>query len=154
MATRKLWEANAIMAYLARAAGSDLWPARRPPDRGDALAELERRTTSRAMRARSYFQHIIKPHFARRAPDPKAVEEATGFFRQFAQVLNDHLRGRKYLLGDTLTIADFAVAVTLPYADKANIPVGGFSEIERWHARLNELPGWREPFPEVKSAAA
>ena len=84
----------------------------------------------------------------------KAVEEATGFFKQFAQVLNDHLRGRKYLLGDTLTIADFAVAVTLPYAEKANIPVGEFSEIERWHARLNELPAWREPFPAAKTSAA
>ena len=101
-----------------------------------------------------YFQHIIKPGFFDTAPDAKEVEEATGFFKQFAEVLNDHLRGRKYLLGDSLTIADFSVAVTLPYAEKIKLPLGSFPEIERWHARLNELPAWRQPFPEAKAAAA
>src|SRR5690606_40071888 len=28
-----------------------------------------------------------------------------------------------------------------------------FPETERWHDRLNELPAWREPFPEMKAAA-
>lgn len=149
----KIWEANAIMAYLARAAGSDLWP------RDDRQIEMTRWLSWSADHftrhaGALYFQHIIKPLFLKLEPDPKAVEEATGFFKQFAHVLNDHLHGRKFLLGDTLTIADFAVAVTLPYAEKAKIPVGGFPEIERWHARLNELPAWREPFPATKTAAA
>ena len=76
-----------------------------------------------------------------------AIEEATGFFKQFAAVLNDHLLGQKYLLGDRLTVADFAVAVTLPYAEEAKIPVAGFAEIERWYARLEQLPAWRQLFP-------
>lgn len=149
----KLWEANAIMAHLARAADSDLWP------RDDRQIELTRWLSWNADHftrhaGTLYFQHIIKPALLRAEPDPKAVEEAIGFFKPFAQVLNDHLRGRKYLLGDTLTIADFAVGVTLPYAEKAKIPVAKFPEIERWHARLNELPAWRQPFPEMKSVAA
>lgn len=149
----RIWEANAIMAYLARAERSDLWPG------DERQIELTRWLSWNADHftrhaGALYFQHIIKPLFLRAEPDPKAVEEATGFFKQFAQVLNDHLRGRRFLLGDTLTIADFSVAVTLPYAEKAKIPVGGFAEIERWHARLNELPAWREPFPVAKTAAA
>lgn len=82
------------------------------------------------------------------------MKEATGYFRQFATVLNEHLDGRKCLLGDLLTVADFAVAVSLPYARKAEIPVEDFAEIERWHARLNELPAWREPFPVKQTQAA
>jgi glutathione S-transferase len=101
-----------------------------------------------------YFQYLIKPKFGLGDPDAKAVEEATGFFKQFAGVLNDHLRGRKYLLGDTLTIADFSVGVTLPYAARSSCRSAGYPEIERWHARLNELPAWREPFPDAKAAAA
>ena len=150
---RRLWEANAIMAHLARAADSDLWP------RDDRQIELTRWLSWNADHftrhaGTLYFQHIIKPALLRAEPDPKAVEEAISFLRPFAQVLNDHLRGRKYLLGDTLTIADFAVGVTLPYAEKAKIPVDEFPEIERWHARLNELPAWRQPFPEMKSTTA
>jgi glutathione S-transferase len=87
-------------------------------------------------------------------PDAKAVEEATGFFKPFAEVLNDHLQARKYLLDERLTIADFAVAVTLPYAAEAKIPLASFPAIERWHARLNELPAWRQPFPATAAAAA
>jgi glutathione S-transferase len=44
--------------------------------------------------------------------------------------------------------------VTLPYAEKIKLPLAGFPEIERWHARLNELPAWRQPFPEARAAAA
>ena len=74
--------------------------------------------------------------------------------KQFARILDDHLRDRPDRLGGRLTIADFAVAVTLPYADEANIPLGGFQAIERWHGRLAELPAWRDPFTNRRSAAA
>jgi glutathione S-transferase len=152
--SKRLWEADAIMGYLAKAAGSDLWP-RDTESQIDMTRWLSWNAHHFTRHAGNlYFQHIIKPHFGLGGPDPKAVEEATGFFKQFAQVLNDHLRGRKYLVGDTLTVADFSVAVTLPYAEKAKIPVGEFSEIERWHDRLNELPAWREPFPAAKTSAA
>jgi glutathione S-transferase len=150
----RLWEANAIMAYLARAARTHLWPR----DDG-AQIELTRWLSWDAWHftrhgATLVFQHIIKPRFLGAEPDPKAVEEATGFFRQFAAVLDEHLRGRTYILGDALTIADFAVAATLPLADQAKIPVREFPEIVRWHDRLNELPAWREPFPKAVAAAA
>jgi glutathione S-transferase len=150
----KLWEANAIMAHLARAADSDAWP------RDDRLqVELTRWLSWDAWHftrhgATLVFQHVVKPRFLGAEPDAKAVDEATGFFKQFAAVLNKHLRGRRYVLGDTLTIADFAMAATLPQADQAKIPVRGFTEIERWHGRLNELPAWREPFPKAVAAAA
>jgi glutathione S-transferase len=150
----RLWEANAIMAHLARVAGSDLWP--RDDDR---QIELTRWLSWDAWHftrhgATLVFQHIIKPRFLGAEPDAKAVEEATGFFKQFAAVLNGHLRGRRYVLGDTLSIADFALAATLPQAEQARIPVKGFAEIERWHDRLSELPAWREPFPKAAAAAA
>jgi glutathione S-transferase len=133
----KLWEANAIMAYLARAADSDLWPR----DEGRQI-ELTRWLSWDAFHFTRYgatlvFQNVVRPRFFGAEPDAKAVEEATGFFKQFANVLNDHLRGH-----------------TLPRADEARIPVQGFTEIERWHDRLNELPAWREPFPNAVAAAA
>jgi glutathione S-transferase len=151
----RLWEANAIMAHLAHAADSDLWP--RDVDR---QIELTRWLSWDAWHftrhgATLVFQHIIRPRFLGADPEAKAVEEATGFFKQFAAVLNDHLRDRKYVLGNALTIADFALAATLPRADEARIPVQGFTEIVRWHECLKELPAWREPFPAPpKSAAA
>jgi glutathione S-transferase len=50
-------------------------------------------------------------------------------------------------VGDGLTVADFSVAMTLPYAEEAQLPLNEFANIRRWHDRLNEIEGWREPFP-------
>lgn len=149
----KLWEANAIMCHLACFDGSDLWP------RDDRQIEVMRWLSWNADHftrhaGALYFQYIIKPRFGLGAVDPAAVEEAQGWVRKFGAVLNDHLQGRKYLVADALSVADFAVAVTLPYASHARIPLDGFTHIERWHDRLNELPAWREPFPKEKVAAA
>jgi glutathione S-transferase len=32
--------------------------------------------------------------------------------------------------------------------------LSGFPEILRWHARLNELDAWRQPFPDRAAVAA
>lgn len=147
-----LWESNAIMAYLARAAASDLWPS--GAGQVEVLRWLSWDTQHFSRHSGAlYFEHLIKPHFGLGDPDQEMTTRATSFFRQSAGVLNDHLHGRKYLLGDTLTIADFAVAVTLPYAEGARIPVVDFPEIARWHEQLNELAAWREPFPAMPAAA-
>lgn len=148
-----LWESNAIMAYLARATSSDLWP-----NDGDKQVEVLRWLswdTQHFSRyaGNLYFEYIIKPQFGLGEPDAASTAQATAYFRQYGRILNDHLRGKPYLVGNALTIADFAVAITLPYADRARIPVGEFPEIARWHDRLNELPAWRDPFPVAAAAA-
>ncbi|EDP65796.1 glutathione S-transferase-like protein [alpha proteobacterium BAL199] len=141
-----IWESNAIMGFLARAAGSDLWPS------DDKLVEMLRWLSWDLQHftrytGTLYFEYVIKPKFGIGPVDPEEVEEATGYVRKYSAILNDHLHGRKYLLGDTLTITDFAVGITLPYAEQAYIPLGEFPEVARWHDRLNELPAWRKPFP-------
>lgn len=148
----KLWEADAIMCHLARVAGSDLWPS--DSSQIEVMRWLSWNTNHFTRHGGSlYFQHLIKPHFGLGAPDPAAVEEAQGFFRRSAQVLDAHLRSRAYLLGDCITVADFATAVALPYAADANIPLDEFPNIVRWHDRLSELPAWRDPFPKIAIAA-
>jgi glutathione S-transferase len=148
-----LWEANAIMCHLSRAADSDLWP------RDDRQIEVLRWLSWSSDHFNRhagllYFQYLIKPYLGMGEPDAVAVAEAQKWVHQFGSVLNDHLRGRKYLVGDSLTVADFAVGVTLPYAERASIPVFEFPEIMRWHARLNELLAWRDPFPNLHAEAA
>ena len=143
----RLWEANAIMAYLARKAGSDFMPA------DDArLIEVMRWLSWDADHFTRYagvlyFEYLIKEMFAIGAPDAAAVEEATGYVRKYATVLDDHLAGRRWLVGDAPSVADFAVGVTLPYAAKAHIPLSDFPAVARWHDRLNEIEAWRQPYP-------
>ena len=141
-----LWEANAIMCHLSNVAGADLWP--RDPR---AQIEVQRWLSWDASHFTAYggtlyFENLIKPAFGMGAPDAAAVECATRSFAASAAVLDAHLASRKFLLGDALTVADFAVGAALPYAEDAQIPLADFPAIVMWHERLNELPAWREPF--------
>ncbi len=143
---KTLWESNAIMCYLSDAAKADLWPHdERQIDVMRWLSWNDVHFTRHA--SVLYFEYVIKPLFGLPAADAKELEDATKHFRNFAGVLNTHLSDRKFLVGDGLTVADFAVAVTLPYADVAHLPLSDFPAVRRWHERLNELTAWREPFP-------
>jgi glutathione S-transferase len=148
-----LWESAAIMCYLADKTGSSLWP--KDARQIDVIRWLSWDATHFSRHAGTlFFQRVIKPHFGLGEPDLAAIDEATGFFRQFAGVLNSHLDGRSYVVGDGLTVADFALGSFLPHAKEAGLPLDEFPEIRRWYARLEQLPAWREPFPRPAASAA
>lgn len=146
-ATRIIWEADAVMCELAAQAGSSLWP--NDARQIDILRWLSWSAQHFTRQAGAlYFEYIIKPRFGLGAPDQAAVDAALVEFRKFAAVLDGHLQGRRWLVGDEMTVADFSVAVTLSHAERAHIPLNEFSDVRRWHDRLNELEAWRTPFPE------
>jgi glutathione S-transferase len=150
--TRMVWEANAIMCHLAARADSDLWPQ---DDRqidvvrwlSWDLAHFHRNGSS------LYFEYIIKPRFGLGDVDPGEVKRATREWRRLAAILDNHLHDRRWLVGNGITIADFAVASLLPYAERASIPLDEFPHVRRWHDRLDQLDAWREPFPALVEAA-
>ena len=61
----------------------------------------------------------------------------------FAAVLNGHLRGRQWLIGTDLTIADFSVGAWLAVTKPFQLPVTQYTEILRWYDGLASLPGWQ-----------
>lgn len=141
----RLWESNAIICHLAMKAGSDLWP--RDERQIDVIKWFNWSADHFSRFAGNlYFENIVRAQFGMGDPDPAAVKEATGYVRRYAGILDDHLEERRYLLGDLLSVADFAVATTLPYARDARIPIEEFPAVRRWHDRLMELPAWQSPF--------
>ncbi len=147
-----LWESNAILCYLADKAGSDLWP--KDARQYEVLRWLMWDATEFAPKAGTlYFEHIIKSRFGLGPPDAAEVARATEGFRRFAAVLEAHLHTHRFLAGERLTVADFAVAITLPYAKEAHLPLDDFPQIRRWHGEMSELEGWLDPFEETEPAA-
>ncbi len=150
----KLWEGHSIMAYLAHKAGSDLWP-NDPLDQIEIMKWLNWDTAHFSRHAgRLFFENRLKGAFGLGQPVQSEIEDATKFFRQFASVLNNHLRGRTYVVGDTLTIADFGLASFLPTAKEAKLPLDGCDEVQRWHGDMMKINAWREPWPERRTIAA
>jgi glutathione S-transferase len=143
-----VWESVAIMAHLARHAGSDVWPAADPA----RLTEVLRWISWDAFHftphtGTFYFELYIKPLFGMGAPNPDKLREREPLLRQSAAVLDRHLEGRRFLVGDRLSLADVCVGVLLPMAEEIQLPIHEYRHVQRWHDRLMELPAWRDPWP-------
>ncbi len=146
---QSLWETDAIACRLSEIAGSDFWRS------GAELPEMIKWISWSAYHLTCaanplYFQHVVIPQFPPHARppavDPAELEESLKDFKQFAAILDAHLKDREWLLPSGLSYADFRVATSLPFAEKAGLPVKDFPDVLRWHAQLLQLPAWREPF--------
>lgn len=150
----KLWESNAILQYLSGKNGNALWPndARTRADiarwqfwqvahwGGDVFAPL-------------LFQRLVKKFLNLGAPDTAIVAKALEALDKEAKVLDGHLAGHKFLVGDSLTVADFAVAAPIFYAKHAEIPLGPYANVRGWFERVSALPCWGETAPQLPAAA-
>src|SRR3546814_5224751 len=66
--------------------------------------------------------------------------------RRYFAVLDAHLQQQDFIVAGKLSLADFAVGVTLPYAEASRIPLNDYPAVRRWPDRLCALPGWLDPF--------
>ena len=140
-----LWEADAIACRLSELSGSDFWRS------GEELPEMIKWISWSAYhltRAADplYFYRIVAPTFSTAEPDPALMEQALRDFRTHAAILDDHLRDRPWILGERISYADFRVATPLPFAEGAGLPLAEFPNVSNWHARLNAIDAWRDPF--------
>ncbi len=91
------------------------------------------------------YEHVVKPLLLGiKEPDPAEVAKGTERFLCAAQVLDGQLKGRKFVTGDTLTLADFSIGSPLILAAPARYPLEPYGEIRRWHATLAALPAWQK----------
>jgi glutathione S-transferase len=153
-----MWEANAIMQHLAsKKPSGGLFP----PDDKARLDITRWQFWDLAhwdpVYAVFLFEYLVKPRLMGiNEPDTAALAKAAELFHRSAQVLDGHLKGRKYVSGDALTVADFSLGAGLIYADAARLPVEPYGEIKRWYAALNALPAWRNTIEQnmLRPAAA
>jgi glutathione S-transferase len=81
-----------------------------------------------------------------KAPEPAVLAE----FRRRAEaawgVLDTHLSGRRYVVGDRLTIADLSLAGYLFWPEEIGVDWDAFPGIRDWLARLAAEPRWVHPY--------
>ncbi|QRO00700.1 glutathione S-transferase family protein [Archangium violaceum] len=57
--------------------------------------------------------------------------------------LGCHARYRRWLVGEAVTLADYAVAAPLMYREQARLPLGDYPHLLAWFDRVRELSAWR-----------
>jgi len=151
-----LWEANAILFYLAsKCPERGLWPA---DLRGQADVLRWLAWESAHWDAESCgmvtFEKNSKRVLGLGPPDPAFVARGEENFARFAAVLDGQLRGKSWVIGERLTIADFSIGALVPTALGVGLPVERFREICRWYESLLALPAWRDALATKDSATA
>jgi glutathione S-transferase len=151
-----LWEANAILFYLAsKRPERGLWPAEA---RGQADVLRWLAWESAHWDAESIgmvaFEKGSKLVLGLGAADPAFVARGEESFARFAAVLDDRLKGRPWIIGERLTIADFSMGALVPTAVRMGLPIERFGEIRRWYESLLALPAWRDALAAREAAAA
>lgn len=144
----RLYESNAIMQYLAnQQAETDLYP------REAAARALVDQWLSWQMchfgpaTTIFVFENMVKQLIGGGPADPVKIAEGKEKFAKFGAVLDARLAESRFIAGDAVTLADYAIASNLMYADAAGIPWGELNNVKAWYARIEELPAWQKSAP-------
>lgn len=62
------------------------------------------------------------------------------------KILDDHLAGRDWIVGDGPTIADLSCCGYLYYPEPFGFDRKDWPHIDAWLARISALPGWKHPY--------
>jgi glutathione S-transferase len=125
-----IWESMAVNLYLAEKYGKGgLWPS-------DALGHAD------AYKWSFWGISEVEPHLLAilvnrvLAPaeqrDEKAAQKAVDALKAPLKVLDDSLKGREYLLGNTFTIADLNAAAVLSWAPMMRLDLSATPTAQAW----------------------
>lgn len=83
-------------------------------------------------------------------PEDKQPKEVIGFnlgrLKGAYDVLNAHLEGRDWIVGNAITNADLTCCGYLYYPEPFGFDRSAFPNIDAWLTRLSETPGWKAPY--------
>jgi len=69
-------------------------------------------------------------------------------------IVEKHLQGRAFILGDEPTIADFSLVGYQYYNEATGMDRSVFPSIKAWTERIAALPGWKAPYEMMPRAMA
>ncbi|HEY0063537.1 MAG TPA: glutathione S-transferase family protein [Telluria sp.] len=139
-----LWESCAIMQYLCDSAPEqEIYPLD-PRARADVNRWMfwACQHFSPAVGVLT-FENIWKGMMGRGEADPRELARGERDLLQFGAVIDAQLEGRQWITGQSVTLADLALAPSLMYIERGRLPLARFPNLMAWYARMQALPAWQ-----------
>ncbi|UGQ46029.1 glutathione S-transferase family protein [Massilia endophytica] len=143
-----LWESCAIMQYMAELTPGQTACPQDPQAKADVNRWLFWASQHFATAIAVFtWENVWKKFVEGTGPDAAELARGSAELAPLAEVLDRHLAHREWLVGDTVTMADYAVAAPLMYTERASVPVTQYPNVQRWFARVQQLPVWQHTNP-------
>lgn len=78
--------------------------------------------------------------------NPDVIAFSQGRLKAAYAVLDSHLKGRDWIVGDSVTNADLSCCGYLYYPEPFGFDRADWPGIDAWLTRLSEQPGWKHPY--------
>jgi glutathione S-transferase len=135
-----IWESGAMVEYLCEKFGK-LAPPPGSPKRAEFLQWVHFSEATAMPPIGQFFQNaFIKPEEKR---IPAVLPEAQEAIAKWLKVLDEHLKGRKYLLGDEFSAADVMMGYTVNGAKFGGMLDARYPNVEAYLTRLGERPAFQ-----------
>lgn len=140
---RRLTQSGVILTHLAAKHGAF------GGDSDNARLEILRWLLFDNHKFTSYFaSYRFMKAFGPAAPDQAVMGWLRGRLDNAFGIVDKHLAGRTFMVGNSATIADISLCGYLFYpVDESGYEITGrFSHIAGWLDRIRDLPGWADPY--------
>jgi glutathione S-transferase len=136
-----LWEASAINLHLVEKFNSELLP--QGLDRALTLQWMFWAAEHWRQGPPALFMERIAKVAMKVPQDPRVIADADASVRKFSAILEEHLKHRRYVVGERFTLADIDLGATFTHLTRTHPPYAEFPNVMAWHQRLlDEVPAW------------
>ena len=148
-----LWESSAIMLYMAQQGGNNDLIPENARLRAQMAQWMFWKTAHFGPACGVYtFENLVKPMLGIGEPDAEKIENGAEDFHRYFAVLDQHLAGKQYILGDAESVADYSIVTWLVHAEAASFPMQDYAEIKRWAAEMLATDAWKAALATIPAA--
>ena len=140
----QLWESNAILQYAADKSSLESAYPKDLKQRADVNRWLLWEANQWFPAAYIYLvENVVKP-LLKAQPDRSVTDAAKPNFDKLAGILEQRLEKQPWLCGQSVTIADIAVAAPMHLHSYQKLPLDPYPSIRRWYGQMEALPCWKK----------
>jgi glutathione S-transferase len=137
---KRLTQSGVILHYLAEKAGKF------GPANADEAQEIWRWILFDNHKFTSYFATLRFMFGLQKTGETPVTEFLRARVIGAYGIVEKHLAGRNYIVGDRPTVADISMVGYLYFTEETGIDRTIFPNINAWAARIAALPGWAHPY--------
>ena len=138
----KLSQSGAIQQYVLDKTESDL--AGKPEDKYEVLRWVL--WDNHKMSSQAGVLRFLMNFLPKDKRPAEAIAFLQGRLKGALQVLEAHLEGRNWIVGDSMTVADICCCSYLFYPEPFDFERANWPNIDAWLGRIETTPGWKHPY--------